>query len=330
MTDQQQAASVKRYNLQCNWPDAPCMAESDTGHYVKASDYAAAITERDVAREDCDELQKWKANVETVHKLMDEHGVPAAAGVSCNDPKCQTHLYHRVHEILAERDAADDRAVRAQQLAKLLSDEAVIALSGAQIPTPATGYIRAYPDGAGPGQLGADIRRLAAERDAALAELADSIEVEEEARIELDAARRECERLVSMTDQSELTKLREDYDANLTELTKLREQVAHQTATISAMAETCARDKNEIERLKQILHKETGLINATCEQALGRELGGTASSKVTLLAKQLDEAVALLRRCVLVIPCGWDGTSADVYRFLAHYDAERAEGKGEG
>jgi hypothetical protein len=72
---------------------------------------------------------------------------------------------------LAERDAADDRAVRAQQLAKLLSDEAVIALSGAGCVTPDRGYIRAYPDGAGPGELGADIRRLAAERDTLRAEV---------------------------------------------------------------------------------------------------------------------------------------------------------------
>jgi len=103
---------------------------------------------------------------------------------------------------ISARDAEQRHRDAMDALANAFSDEALTALAGARIVTPEQGYIKGFPQGGGPGQLGADIRRLASERDTARAELDAKCELIQAAEytidqqcVEIVAARAAVERL---------------------------------------------------------------------------------------------------------------------------------------
>lgn len=50
-------------------------------------------------------MSDHKDIVEKCHKLFDAAGMASAAGASCDDPECFSHLIHRTHELISERDA---------------------------------------------------------------------------------------------------------------------------------------------------------------------------------------------------------------------------------
>lgn len=56
-----------------------------------------------------DMLAKWEDNGKRCHTLLDAAGVPSAAGAACNDSGCRSHLQHRIHTLIADRNrlAAD-------------------------------------------------------------------------------------------------------------------------------------------------------------------------------------------------------------------------------
>lgn len=52
------------------------------------------------------ERDKWKKLVEDAHLILDASDIPKAAGVSCDRKDCQSHLQHRTHTLVEQRDEA--------------------------------------------------------------------------------------------------------------------------------------------------------------------------------------------------------------------------------
>lgn len=49
---------------------------------------------------------EYEEVVEECHQLLTEAGVEdCPPGTECNDPRCQSKLYHRIHTLIEERDA---------------------------------------------------------------------------------------------------------------------------------------------------------------------------------------------------------------------------------
>ena len=58
-------------------------------------------------------------NVLATHTILDAAGIPSAAGEACDDLACYSHLTHRTHRLVEQRDAALARAERAEEVLAL-------------------------------------------------------------------------------------------------------------------------------------------------------------------------------------------------------------------
>lgn len=63
-----------------------------------------------------------QGNIDAVHRLLSAAGIPSAAGAVCADRGCKSHLMHRTHVLIAERDEA---LARLAQLQTILVDKAL-------------------------------------------------------------------------------------------------------------------------------------------------------------------------------------------------------------
>lgn len=56
------------------------------------------------------------------HAILDAAGVPPAAGAPCNDKECFSHLTHRTHQIVEDRDKVLLRVCQMERVARNLAD----------------------------------------------------------------------------------------------------------------------------------------------------------------------------------------------------------------
>jgi hypothetical protein len=86
--------------------DAPGMPSATATMFALAPDMVDALrwAEGEIERLTAD-YQREVRNRERTHAILTRAGIPPAGGVACDDPQCETHLQHRTHLLVSERDA---------------------------------------------------------------------------------------------------------------------------------------------------------------------------------------------------------------------------------
>lgn len=67
---------------------------------------------------------KYYDLVELCHTLLDQAKVPSALGAVCDDPTCQSALYHRIKTLIQQRDTIRDQTINQMNQAFLIAKEA--------------------------------------------------------------------------------------------------------------------------------------------------------------------------------------------------------------